>query len=640
MQKTTLKVALCLLVSALVSNSWAAKSPELDLAKTLETQSECQRIADWRLLGNLHVDCGQDNQHFYSHPSATMVSENAKVSIGNFNLLHPGTDKTLFKDFGLVADLINGQFDLMAGLELVEVLADGRANNLKIQTGVQEKYQTLTAAQALVQRSEEQIKLLEKKIHDASANQINTSIVEQTLLALRGQLESVQQRSAEQDHRLREIERSIQLNRRPGLTLFGWEVFKQRRLVRLSYDLQRKEKLIRDMQSMKLLKDNLVSELARWEAIGQTTATVNPEDGENLAHLKSELPKLSEDLQNKQAAFALASKEYRIPGYLQLLLKLQELDSSWSLILTPHGDAQEESNTQEMVGYFYRASRLRPQTNPHCRARFQRDSSACYPNLYADFMGSDSANLFSRRPFLASFKSSEKSFTFLASHVIFEAPKSDATRKNMIQQAFGVEDVAKLGQGITKANFARFVEVKMMLNLVEKLKDDALEDIIVMGDFNLEGDNPFWQKLLPSGLHLLIQEKTSLSVTRFTQGKETHGVSSNYDHFLVNDKTLRECTEYARVNFLQGTFAQKVKNKYLVREEADKGPYLLSSDAENKIAMRMSEMESRLLDKKNLVGDLGKFKERVFDSQTSDETYYNFFQQLISDHLPIRMDCQ
>ena len=422
-----------------------------------------------------------------------------------------------------------------------------------------------------MRNNEEQIQILEQKIRNAVTNQINSSVVEQTLATLRAQLESVNQRYAEQALRLQEIEVSIQLNSRPGFILFGWEFFKQRRVGRLFLYQQRKEKLLRDIQSNRLLKDNLVSELARWEALTQTTVTINPEDAQNLAALKNELMTLSSDLQKKQTAFAQVAKDYRIPGYLQLLLKLQELDASWSLILTPHGDALEESHTQEMVGYFYRASRIRPKTNSHCRERFQRDSSACYPNLYADFMGSDAANLFSRRPFLASFENGTQTFTFLASHVIFESPKKDAIRKDMIRRAFEVEDLSKLGAGITKANFARFVEIKMMLNLVNKLK---LEDLIIMGDFNLEGDNPFWQKILPqdSGLHLLISEETSLSVMRFSQGKETLGVSSNYDHFIVDDKTLRECSDSSRINFLQGEFAQKVKDKYLVRDEADKAP--------------------------------------------------------------------
>ncbi|MBI2520386.1 MAG: hypothetical protein HYV97_08205 [Bdellovibrio sp.] len=637
MQTITLKVTLCLAITFIISDSWAIKSPELDLSKTLASQTECQRIANWGLLGKMQVDCGLDNQHFYSHPSA-MVS-NSKLRIGNFNLLHPGTDKTLFKDFALVADLINGQFDVMAGLELVEVLADGRSSNLKIQSTIQENYSALTTTQTLKRNAEEQIQALQEKIRDAEANQINTSVVEQTLASLKGQLAGVDRRYSEQVMRLRDIEVFIRINSQPGLTLFGWEFFKQRRLRRLHQYLQHKEALHRDMRSTKLLKENLNTELARWQALRVTSVTVTPEDAQKLATLQDELSKLSIDLQRKHEIFSQLTKEYRIPGYLQLLLKLQELDASWSLILSPHGDALEESHTQEMVGYFYRASAIRPRTNSHCRERFQRDSSACYPNLYADFMGNDSANLFSRRPFLASFMSEVENFTFLASHVIFESPKKDAVRKNMIQQTFGVEDIHKLGPGITKANFARFVEIKIMLNLVSKLQ---LDDLIIMGDFNLEGDNPFWPKLLPqdSGMHLLITEETSLSVMRFSQGKETHGVSSNYDHFIVNDKTLRECPASARINFLSGEFAQKVKDKYLVREEAAQGPYSLSNEAESKMALRMSEMEARLIDEKNRTSDLAKFKERVFDSQRNDETYYNFFQQLISDHLPIKLECQ
>ena len=117
--------------------AWAQKSAQLDNQKALKNQIECQRIANLQLIkteAQIKINCQLDNMSFYSE---VPVKENqGPIQIGNFNLLHPGTDKTLFKDMGLVAELINKEFDVMAGVELVDVLATPKANNLLIQTYV------------------------------------------------------------------------------------------------------------------------------------------------------------------------------------------------------------------------------------------------------------------------------------------------------------------------------------------------------------------------------------------------------------------------------------------------------------------------------------------------------------------------
>ncbi len=48
----------------------------------------------------------------------------------------------------------------------------------------------------------------------------------------------------------------------------------------------------------------------------------------------------------------VVKRSYRLPGYLSLLLKLQKLDSSWGLIISPTG----QGTTHELSGFLYPSS--------------------------------------------------------------------------------------------------------------------------------------------------------------------------------------------------------------------------------------------------------------------------------------------
>ncbi len=532
------------IISLLITTTWAQKNPELDLAKSRVSQEECTRIAQWGLLKgheSLQIECGLDNLQFKA--DTKLQRSDKHIRLGNYNLLHPGTDKTLFKDMKLTAELIDQEFDVMAAVELVDVVATPRMNNTSLRPLMEKMFAPVKATQDRIKLKNEQIKKLSK------------------------------------------------------------------------------------------IKKNL----------GRLTT------------LKKELAQLKKDLDKHQQNFQKTARFYRLPGYLYILEELRKIDASWSLVVSPHGDAAVEGNPQELVGFYYRASRVALESNVHCSKRFNNKSSACYPNFYQDYMGTNLATIFSRRPFLATFKDSESSFSMLASHVIFVPPTKKEDIDNMLQKAFGVQSIKELPAGINSQNFARFAEVLVSLQMADKLKREGVPRLIYTGDLNLESKNPFWETVFKKvpGYKILIDAETSLSETRFVQGRESNGVSSNYDHFILSQEDMDFCQNASVVNFINNDFSKKIKDKYLIRSEAPMAPYLKLATAQDIIHARTAEMASILdnfnviigtntvtTDSKKTVEDLKKFTERVFDSQFVDKTYYKMFSQVMSDHLPIKLECR
>lgn len=480
-----------------LNHAWAQKSQGLDLQKAKEGQAECQRIAGLRLIkdqDSLQITCGLDNFTFVSKLPAPRKA--GVLRLGNFNLLHPGTDKTLFKDLGLVAGLINQEFDVMAGVELVDVVAYPKALN--------ERLYPLIMPQGTKPN--------------------------------------------------------------PALT-----------------------------------------------------------------------------------------RHYRIPGYLKLLEELRKLDASWSLVISPHGDAAVETNTQELTGIYFKTSRVSLDRNEHCSKQTKRASVGCYPNFYASYMGKNFASLFSRRPFMATFSTGTNKFSMLASHVVFESTQEPAAMANILQLAFGVASLPQLPTGINKQNYARFAETAVTLKLIDKLKTEGMQNIVYTGDFNIESKNPFWSHLFSMipGYVVLIDGQTSLSEPRFVKGAESNGLSSNYDHFILSAGDVKKCRNASVVNFMTNSFSAAIRKKYLIREDSRMGPYQMKAGAEAIISKRTQEMNEVLKiynfkvtssgivpDEKAMAFDLGNFRSRVFESQLEDSSFYKFYVQIMSDHLPIRLDCQ
>jgi hypothetical protein len=401
---------------------------------------------------------------------------------------------------------------------------------------------------------------------------------------------------------------------------------------------------------------------------------------------KLKLEQLEQDLIN-------VSKIYRFPGYLKILNELHKLSSGdeWALVLAPKAEGAESSPTPELVGYYYRTSVAKLDNNPYCadvqsKLRRQRNPNAgkaapaaCIINMDDNDFNEDKRHVFSRRPFLAQFKSGSFKFSLITSHIIFNSPKDPSRAERLLQSAFNVSSHENVGRGFTKSNFARFAEVKVTLDFIQQrlIDDYRLKDIIYMGDFNILESNPFWSNVLTSwsDSKVFITAKTSVTKKRFdtASGKETKGRSSNYDHFIFNPNLTNECVKSTgKINggvfdFMNGRMGQKIKAERLVRQEDrdDRGTYSKSRAQYNlnkkKYVTAYTQLKQKILtvsSRKYIYSGIKKisttgiitsesetikhgtkYLERIMDSQLKDRTYYGFLQETISDHFPIYMEC-
>ena len=379
-----------------------------------------------------------------------------------------------------------------------------------------------------------------------------------------------------------------------------------------------------------------------------------------------EKSKLEEELITLQKDLKLAPNLYRAPGYLQILNELRQLDPSWSLLLTPRGEGTEEANLKELAGFYYRAQTVRPLINPYCREVHTHGTAhpfACIPDFSAHFMDTDYRQVFSRRPFMASFESGDFTVALLAFHSIFSSPTDDELMRNILTPTFGVADYTQLGVGVTKQNYARFAELKVIMEFIRRMQQRfEQKDIILIGDFNLEISNPF----LPESLRpwpnseLFIADPTTISQRRYqNDGSETFGYASNYDHFVLDPTQSRECVDERgildakRYDIFREDISTPIEQKYLIRtENYANGKYIIDQAGINKMNAGMKLYEQALR-KRQTVRDnkivwddykfsyrLSSMKKRVYTDQQYDNTYYRLYAELLSDHAPILLSCR
>lgn len=393
------------------------------------------------------------------------------------------------------------------------------------------------------------------------------------------------------------------------------------------------------------------------ELLRELKQSLSSSTGEQRVELKARIQKLESDLRQ-------APKLYRSPGYLKLLEELRKIDPSWSLMLAPRGEAAESFHVQELTGFYYRSSRVEPIVNRYCEDFPERSRNgrpyACIPSFHSAFFGKNVAQAFSRRPFMASFRSAQFDFSLLTSHVIFTSPRGDEEQMSAIMRAaFERPTYENLGEGFNLQTYARFAEVKLTLDFMQKYNQRYSDShLIFAGDMNIEASNSFWPNVLNSldGGELFIEQMTSMSQLRFRAGNEpTHGLASNYDHFIFSPKLTPECDgEGAKTfNFYQEWTAEWIDREYMIR----KGPvktsdYDLRYGAQEKIRKKVqaytAQLKKRLTVRDNqIVWDDHRFEQRlkiyedrIFFDQLMNRTYYRVFFELLSDHFPISMDCR
>jgi hypothetical protein len=381
-----------------------------------------------------------------------------------------------------------------------------------------------------------------------------------------------------------------------------------------------------------------------------------------------------------KAEIIKAKKNYREPGYLKILNELHKLrgGKNWSLVLSPRGEAAKASDTHELVGYYYRSNLVKPIRNQYCKdvKKGKLFPFACIAQMGKKMLRKDKSDIFSRRPFMASFKAKSFSFTLLTSHVIYTSPKEEKLIQSILGKSFGVKHWRELSTGINGGNYARFAEVKVTLDFINALRKKYKEkDIIYMGDLNLNYKNKFWPKVLKSvpGFDLFIESKTSLSKSRFhSNGEETQGLSNDFDHFLFDPSYTNECLNSQGQantlveNFFKGSVGRYVKRYYQVRTERVSStsylynqakfdrlikqfvtPYKNGTKTFLKIGNKKITSSGKAFSVKGLVTDKKElnfyadfFEARILKSQLKDKSYYTFYADILSDHMPIVLECK
>ena len=398
----------------------------------------------------------------------------------------------------------------------------------------------------------------------------------------------------------------------------------------------------------------LAKMMNKWDLIGAQELV--PSQGEEFHH--------NQMLMTSRASSAkLIREHYKIPGFLIILNELRKIDPSWALLISGKAEAAKEQYSKELGGFFYRASTVKPIDNDFCEDNYDNDGSSlgCLADFTKETIGKEANSIFSRRPFMASFKSGNFDFTALTSHVVYTSPTDPAARERIVKKAFGVKNYKDLGKGVTTETYARFAEIKVTFQFMEYLwsyYDE--EDIILLGDFNVESKNPFWKKIQDEfeGSEVLNSAPTTLTDQKykFLRGKEiiTNGVSRNYDHIVLNREYSKECSGEAKpFNFLEdNNIGLEIKKKYIVRSSKKRGStYPISASNEKKmnalIKKYKKKLENKLTIKRNKVvkdtKDIKRYvsgyKKRVFQSQKKDRSYYHLYKEIISDHLPVYMSC-
>lgn len=554
-----------------------SKSLEDDEVKIAEYLERCKNIKDLIVKNNYDLECFT-NYHHYG-PSENKARVTSAIKIANFNLLHPGTSKTLFKDYALTAKIMN-RFDVVSGLELLATVGRDEQNNKAVLAFLENGPSSL-----------EKLRLERAKLKDPT----------------------------------------------------------------------------------------------------------------KIQAMNERITKLDDDLKK-------ASNLFRSPGYLVVLDELKKLDPSWSLILSPRGDSALIGSVEEMVGFYYRSSLLTPVINPHCK-EYQSEGAgtpyACFITLTKDFMGKDFVQHFARRPFMASFKAGGEKFTLISSHMVFTYSGDEEDTKDFMLKVFGVENYKEIGPGVNAATFARFAEVKITLDFMNRYKKNYHDDrILFMADTNLNSNNAFWPEVLKifPGSELLINTPTTVSPPRYlANGKETNGIANDYDHFVINRATFNNCSAGEVYNFYNEGIYSDIEKRYIIRKEIvgvrnkelniedsvtdllglDNNPtppvvlnegddssvlegdipptddpatvkldYPLTPAGQSKMDKFANNFEKQLkglftIKRNEVVPDdfqiterIEALKRRVFLRQLTNPYYFRYMQEVISDHFPVSITCK
>lgn len=120
------------------------KSLEDDASKIAQAQERCETIKMLIVEDEYKVNCFTNYNQY--GPTSKSTHSSSTVKIANYNLLHPGTSKALFKDYALVAKIMN-QYDIVSGLELLATVGRDEQNNRAVVAFLQDSPELLKKLQ-------------------------------------------------------------------------------------------------------------------------------------------------------------------------------------------------------------------------------------------------------------------------------------------------------------------------------------------------------------------------------------------------------------------------------------------------------------------------------------------------------------
>jgi hypothetical protein len=211
-------------------------------------------------------------------------------------------------------------------------------------------------------------------------------------------------------------------------------------------------------------------------------------------------------------------------------------------------------------------------------------------------------------------------------------------------------------------------------------------NIMFVADTNLTANNAYWSEILKSfpGGSLLINEATTISPPRYSSdGKDTLGVASAYDHFVLDKSAFPSCDEGQVYNYYKSDIEADIEKVYMIRaplqipfrnkmfEPFDDGGVLVGGDIPSDdtplpakldypltaagqakidrwISLYTTQLNGTQTVKKNeVIADdfqvkerIDGFKRRVFMNQLTNAFFYRFYQEVLSDHFPVSITCK
>jgi hypothetical protein len=146
------------IVNADILDVYAQKSPQDDAAKISEYQDRCIAIKTLIVNKEFALDCYTNYNHYGA--TSNSVRSTGALKIANYNLLHPGTSKALFKDYSLIAKIMN-RFDIVSGLELLGTVGRDEKNNRAVLELIQSSEEMVTKLRQQKEKLKDQIKIQE-----------------------------------------------------------------------------------------------------------------------------------------------------------------------------------------------------------------------------------------------------------------------------------------------------------------------------------------------------------------------------------------------------------------------------------------------------------------------------------------------